>query len=153
MKNYLFYLVSIFFGNHCFCQGNDTLISKTELTDAEFTKAKEGYLRMSKSDLYLQNDAFIHALVRKIQTNKRIENWDFLDTDESFKKWITDNLSFTGFKSVEEAIELRKKGLDSQKKLNEENSETLSLLERASSAQARIILEPDFKSAREQQGK
>ncbi len=113
---------------------------KKSLSDAEFLIAKEGYLKMCRSDLYkAQREASLEIAIKLA----KVQNLDFFEKDEDYSKWISTNLGLTEFKSIEEAIELRKLCVDLQERLEEENSEVFELLSRASVEQAEEILKPE----------
>ncbi|MDI1255438.1 MAG: hypothetical protein PSV16_04995 [Flavobacterium sp.] len=115
------------------------LSNETMLSESDFAKAKDLYLKMCNSESFklMRENSLI--LVGKLGY---IDNLDFYLTEENFINWISLHLSETKFNSVEEAIELRKVCLESQRKLDSENKEVYELIKLASKEQVREILKP-----------
>ena len=135
---FLFISVSIFTNgqNHDVSETNE----KTGLSEIEFLKAKDDYLKMTQTEIYKANKVAMMKLIKKLNSNKIAK--EFLD-EIQWSNWISENLANTKFKSVDEAIELRKLNLELTKKQYEENAEIYAILKRATIEQRIEILKPE----------
>ena len=109
------------------------------LTDVEFQKAIDAYLKMTETQTYKSNRKASLLMMEKLNHNitKSMIN------DEDWSKWVPENLTKTKFKSVEEANNLRKLNLELTKKQFEENAELYEMIRRASPEQAHEIFRPE----------
>lgn len=119
---------------------SQTQLTKKGLSDIEYIEAKELYLKMCSSELYLEQRKVTLKIVNKFN---KVQNLDFLLKDEDFSKWISENLALTQFKNIEEATELRNLCFELQKKLEEENSKVFEFISRATIKQLAEILKPE----------
>lgn len=135
---FLFISVSILTNgqNHDVSETNE----KTGLSEIEFLKAKDDYLKMTQTEIYKANKVAMMKLIKKLNSNKIAK--EFLD-EIQWSNWISENLANTKFKSVDEAIELRKLNLELTKKQYEENAEIYAVLKRATIEQRIEILKPE----------
>lgn len=135
---FLFILVSIITNgqNHDISEKNE----KTGLSEIEFLKAKDDYLKMTQTEIYKANKVAMMKLIEKLNSNKIAK--EFLD-EIQWSNWISENLANTKFKSVDEAIELRKLNLELTKKQYEENAQIYAILKRATIEQRIEILKPE----------
>ncbi len=144
-KNILFVLSFLIFSN-CFLsigQKTNNANSKTKegLNEADFLKAKEGYLKMSLSEDYilLRESSMLFA----VKSNNKI-NLDVLKTEEEIMSWLNENYTLTHFKTPKEGQDLIKLIFRLEKKLNEDYKEIFELAAKGSFAQKKEIYEPEF---------
>jgi hypothetical protein len=140
------YVVALFFFiffQFSFSQNKNTTdtISKRELSNDEFLKAKEGYLKMSLTENYKKRRDQTAKFVKSMPT---ITDISFYKNEEDFEKWMTENLKLTSFKTVEEAVAFRKSMVELDEEFYIENIEIFELVGRASIEQLMVILKPDF---------
>ena len=112
---------------------------QTSLTDAEFQKAINAYLKMTVTQTYISNKKASFLMTEKL--NKNITR--SMINDDDWSKWIVENLKKTKFKSVEEANNLRRLNLELTKKQFEENADLYEMLRRASPEQVHEIYRPE----------
>lgn len=112
---------------------------QTGLTDTEFQKAIDAYIKMTETETYKSNRKAILMMIEKLNHNitKSMTN------DEDWSKWVAENLAKTKFKSLEEANNLRKLNLELTKKQLEENADLYEMIRRASLEQAHEIFRPE----------
>jgi hypothetical protein len=142
MKHFLIILTIFIACQFSYAQESDLPIVsvKKSLSDTDFLIAEKLYLKMCSSELYnKQREASLTFVVKL----GKMENWDLVENDESFFKWISENLRLTQFKDIEEAIELRKLCFELQEKLEKENNEVFELINSASVDQLKEILKPE----------
>jgi hypothetical protein len=142
MKFIVFKLI-LFFTIQCAnAQQSQTAAAFTSvLSHEEFIKAKDLFLKMSNSDAYKSSREGTKLFVRKM---KKVNIGESDKTDEAFLEWISKNLSRTSFKSIEEAVTLRKSNIDATAKMWEENQEFYEIFRRASKEQALELYKPYF---------
>ncbi|MGK4568178.1 hypothetical protein [Flavobacterium sp. 3HN19-14] len=113
-----------------------------DLSQDEYLKAIDGYLKMSFTPSYKEYRSKTFSFLGKLPKNL---NSEALFTDDAFEKWITEKLKFSKFKSVEEAVKLRKLCIDLKFKLIRDNFDIYKLLGRATPKQVIEIIKPDLR--------
>ncbi len=125
---------------------------KKGLSESELNRAKELYTQMTQTATY------IHLKKKMSAFNEKLNRVDIGPSaeqkmvmlnqkepgkalDSLYRKRLTDNLSKTEFKSVEEGMAGLGELKDLERKKQEENAELYSLRKRASQVQLREILE------------
>lgn len=114
-------------------------IKATELSSDDLKKAVEGYKKLVISKTYLE----LNTVMLKLVEGNAVPEMDIIISEESYLKWITENISKTTFDNIEEPIALRKSYLNLEIKLKDENSEIYNLIDRANLEQKKIILKPN----------
>lgn len=144
MKNKLF-LLTLFILSNCYLSVGQELnvinSNQSELSDSDFIKAKDGYLRMSLSDDYIKLKEATISFAAKAGT--RI-NLDVLKTEKDIIDWITNNHQLTQFKDAEEGCNLIRLTYRLQEKLDKEYKEIFELAAKGSFAQKKEIYKPEF---------
>jgi len=114
--------------------------SKAGLTEVEFEKAKEDYLKMTQTETYKANKAMMAKLSGKINTYPTPKE---LRDEKEWSNWITENLSKTKFKNVDEANKLRKSSAELFQKQMDENADLYKMIRMATLEQLHEILKPE----------
>jgi hypothetical protein len=107
------------------------------ITTDEFTWAKENYVKMMKTETYLEYKKSLSNYIKKMN------RLSFPRANFNLEKFLTDHLSETNFKTVEEALSMKNNSVDLLLKLMQENRKLYDLLEKSSSKQLGEILKPE----------
>lgn len=141
MKKNLILLISCLFCFFSEAQSVNDSVKQvgTFLTESEFQKAINAYIKMTRSETYIANRQAVNLMLKKMNN---IVTESIMD-DVAWSKWISENLSKTKFKSIEEANNLRKLNLDLTKKQFEENVELYEMIRRGTPEQVYEIFRPE----------
>lgn len=128
---------------------NDSL--KAILTEVELKKAKEDYLKMMNSKVYIQAKECRLKLYKKLNhvklpANDELESW--LKDSDKIIDWLKHNIGKTKFTSIDEGYKDILESFMLSNKVYEENTDLYNLMSKASREQLSEILEPELKSNR-----
>jgi hypothetical protein len=131
--------------------GQELTVKNTQLdklSDADFIKAKDGYLKMSLTEDYKNlREASISFAVKL----GRYVDLDSLKSDEALKNWISENYKLTNFKNAEEGIKLIELTYELQAKIERDNPEVFALVLCANASQRKEIYEPEYATSSDEE--
>src|SRR5690606_6242536 len=110
---------------------SDKKNQKTGLSDEEFVQLKKDYGEMTRSATYLAMKMRMAEFASKL--NGSTPN---IESQEEWDKWISENLSKTAFKAIDEGKLMFKSGLYSTTKNHEEYPNVYSQLNKATRKQS-----------------
>lgn len=111
------------------------------LSEVDFIKAKDGYLKMSLTQDFKNLREASMSLAIKLGDNVDLNS---LKSDEALKEWISNNYKLTHFKNAEEGIGLIELTYKLQAKIEKDNPEVFELVLCANVAQLKEIYKPEF---------
>jgi len=115
-----------------------------DLSEQEFLKATELYLQLTQTDAYKAERKAEFTLYRKFPRGTNFES--FLK-EEDYVKWLSENLASTKFKTIEEAIAMRREIVEKKTKFIDDNAKIFDLVKRANAKQLLVILAPELRPA------
>ncbi|MBF6640217.1 hypothetical protein IVB69_01865 [Flavobacterium sp. J49] len=138
---YKIFIIIFFISINSNAQNNiDEKETKVGLTEVEFEKAKEDYLNMTLTETYKANKIIITKLIGKLNGLATPKD---LSDENVWLNWVTENLSKTKFKNIDEAIKLRKLYVESFQKQWNENADLYQIMKKATLEQIHEILKPE----------
>jgi len=115
-----------------------------DLSEQEFLKATELYLQLTQTDAYKAERKAEFTFYRKFPRGANFES--FLK-EEDYVKWLSENLASTKFKTIEEAITMRREIIEKKKKFIDDNAKIFDLVKRANAKQLLVIIAPELRPA------
>ena len=136
------YKVFLFLLLYCFnTYGQEDNKSKSGLSDAELSYAVEEYAKMMKTATWLDYQIVLNKFTEGMGETLLVPRPEYFDK-EKLKQWISQNLSMTKFKSIEEAISVVDELDAHSTKVHEENKKLYELIPKATSTQLMKIWQP-----------
>lgn len=136
IMKYLFLAVLTFFSIGTFAQ------QPQGLSPTEFQKLRSDYVKMTKSEDYVSMRAKSKELAAKLNQAK---DWESFKSDDTWNKWIIENISKTKFSSIEEANHLRNQMFELTRKNQIDYRDMWQRFRQASQQQRIELLAAEYK--------
>lgn len=134
---YLLFLICFYSVLSSNAQVPKILSQHSVLTADEFIWAKESYLKMMKTETYLEYKKSISIY------GEKMNGLSFPRGNFNLEEFFNKHLSETNFKNVEEALFLKNNSTELLYKLTKENKELYHFMKRSSREQLGEIMKPE----------
>lgn len=125
---------------------NENKSSTVGLSNEEFIYACNEYMKLIKTDSYLEYEKKVRFFANKMENafNDKDLPIDSFKNDSLYLKWIDKNILKTKFKSIDEARIALEDQLKSEEKMKKEHEKLFELIDIANPVQRRKIFQPFF---------